>query len=142
MRRELAWSRIRIVRPVLIAIALLAAALSASVMNSGCRAYRSAAVDVSRSRYSELQVAWEASVGVRGTRDAERDVSLGQFVQLGVGLPSPAEGEYWEVLETRFGIQHDRMAGCMVTSPLASSLAKFEKLSLRVAAVRRPLRVD
>src|SRR5687767_9732529 len=50
-------------------------------------------------------------------------------IQIYGALPPPWGAEYWRILETRYGVTVNRVAGCVVTEQLANYVEGYNAVS-------------
>jgi len=81
-----------------------------------------------------LFLAW-ASAGfwtistLRGQLAAKIDISHGQYKVLGYGLPTPWRSNYAALLNSRFGVRYEAVAGCTVTQGIVDYVEAYDKES-------------
>lgn len=64
----------------------------------------------------------------QGQREARADLAAGKLVLKSYGLPAPAFYEYRDILRHEYGIEIDRVAGCIVTPELEEEVRGYEEI--------------
>lgn len=76
---------------------------------------------------------WDASASVRGRLAARRDVGHGNVKLLTYGLPVRWMPDYSGLLEGRYGVKVQPVAGCVVTDSLVAYVDAYDRVSTAAA---------
>jgi hypothetical protein len=79
-----------------------------------------------------LPVVWWASTYPRGVLMAHLDHARGHYEVQTAGLPAPWEWDFARLLEERYGVQLNRVAGCNVPHSLRSYITGYNSVSVRL----------
>src|SRR5579863_2337940 len=77
---------------------------------------------------------------LRGMFVASFDAMRGHYKELGAGLTSDALPEYVRLLQARYGIEHDELAGCVLSDSMSAYIRGYNTVS--VAAAKRKFGPD
>jgi hypothetical protein len=79
---------------------------------------------------------WTLSAPARGWAIARFDVARGHYEVQEIGLAAPWRPQSATLLRERYGVEHRRVAGCVVTESLNSYVAAYNGV-MRAAAQRK-----
>lgn len=78
-----------------------------------------------------VYILWHATPYSRGMLMAEIDCLRGHYEMKSAGLLGPGAGRYRQLLEERYGVRVDGMAGCMVSWDLSSYIDGYNRVAGR-----------
>jgi hypothetical protein len=76
-----------------------------------------------------LAVLWDASAAVRGRLSARIAIASGHYRLLGYGLPGFEREEYVRLLRTRYGVEFEEIAKCIVSRSLVAYADAYNSIS-------------